>query len=279
MSTPTRFADAALRDGHYATKQLFSRDRLIAWSHRRRFETGLELARSFAGKTIIDYGCGDATFLTLLDSGPHAPARAVGAEIDAFQVDDCRRRLADRPRLAFTAIAELDDEAHLGRYDAVICMEVLEHVVDLTTVIERLWRLLSADGTLLVSVPVETGVPLLVKQATRRVAGWRGIGQYASTSGYTWDEYRASLFPGRRQHIVRPVYQADTPHPFHDHKGFNWRVLQDQLAAWFEIEQVIASPVPLLGPHLATQVWFQGRKRPIETSGVSSPWRPSEPMS
>ena len=279
MSTTTPFTDAALRDGHYATKQLFSRDRLIAWSHRRRFETGLDLARQFAGKTVIDYGCGDATFLALLDNGPQAPARAVGAEIDAFQVDDCRRRFADRPRLSFTGISELDDEQHLGRYDAVICMEVLEHVVDLTTIIERLWRLLAADGTLLVSVPVETGLPLLVKQATRRVAGWRGIGQYASTSGYTWEEYRASLFPGRRQHITRPVYHADSRHPFHDHKGFNWRLLQDRLEAWFEIQRVMASPVPLLGPQLATQVWFLGRKRPIETSGVSSTCRRSEPMS
>lgn len=31
--------------GHYERKQLLSKDRLIAWSHRRRFETGLRLAR------------------------------------------------------------------------------------------------------------------------------------------------------------------------------------------------------------------------------------------
>ena len=41
--------DAALRDGHYATKQIFCRDRLIAWSHQRRFETGLRLALRFGG--------------------------------------------------------------------------------------------------------------------------------------------------------------------------------------------------------------------------------------
>ena len=72
--------DAALRDGHYANKQIFCKDRLIAWSHRRRFETGLTLAARFAGRRMLDYGCGDGTFLALLDATAHAPAQAVGAE-------------------------------------------------------------------------------------------------------------------------------------------------------------------------------------------------------
>ena len=49
--------------------------------------------------------------------------------------------------------------------------------------------------------------------------------------------------------------------PFHDHKGFNWMVLRHKLAAYFDIEATVAAPVPWLGPHLATQVWFAGRRR------------------
>jgi SAM-dependent methyltransferase len=254
--------DAVLREGHYATKQIFCRDRLIAWSHQRRFETGLRLALGFGGLRVIDYGCGDGTFLALLSSGPHPPRLSVGAELDPFQVDDCRRRLGARPGLQFESIAALDDEAHLGRYDGVVCMEVLEHVVDLTTVLERLWRLLARDGTLLVSVPVETGAPLIVKQLARRVAGWRGIGDYPGSSPYTWAEFRASLFAGRTPHLERPVHGRDTPTPFHDHKGFNWMVLEKCLSEWFDLRRVVASPLPMLGPHLATQVWFEaGHKR------------------
>lgn len=253
--------DAALRDGHYATKQIFCKDRLIAWSHQRRFETGLALAARFAGRRVLDYGCGDGTFLALLDAGPHAPARAVGAELDVFQVDDCRHRFADRSRLRFEPIASLDAAEHRGQYDGVICMEVLEHVVDLTTVIDRLWRALAPAGCLLVSVPVETGVPLLVKQAARRVAGWRGIGDYPGTSPYTWREYVAGVFADRRPHLERPVYGLDTRTPFHDHKGFNWMALRDRLAERFDIEEVHASPLRWLGPHLATQVWFVARRK------------------
>jgi len=251
--------DSALRDGHYAAKQIFCRDRLIAWSHRRRFDTGLDLARAFAGRRLLDYGCGDGTFLALLSSTPTPPAEAVGAELDATQIDDCRARLGEHRGLSFVSIDSLDDASHRGRYGAVVCMEVLEHVVDLDTVIDRLWRVLASDGTLLVSVPVETGLPLLVKQAARAVAGWRGIGDYPGTSPYTWSEYAVSLFAGSAPHLTRPIYGGATP--FHDHKGFNWMALRDRLARRFTIDRVVASPLAWLGPRLATQVWFVARKK------------------
>jgi len=251
--------ESALREGHYAAKQIFCRDRLIAWSHRRRFDTGLELAQQFGGRRLLDYGCGDGTFLALLLSSAAPPAEAVGAELDDTQVGDCRARLGDRRGLSFVAIDTLDAPSEQGHYDAVVCMEVLEHVVDLDAIVDRLWRVLAADGTLLVSVPVETGLPLLIKQAARKIAGWRGIGDYPGTSPYTWQEYWVSVFAGSAQHLTRPVYGGATP--FHDHKGFNWMALRDRLTRRFTIDRVVASPIAWIGPRLATQVWFVARKK------------------
>ena len=79
---------------------------------------------------------------------------------------------------------------------------------------------------------METGLPLLVKQAARRIAGWRGIGDYPGTSPYSWREYCTSVFAGSRPHLVRPVYGERMP--FHDHKGFNWMALRDRLARRFD---------------------------------------------
>jgi SAM-dependent methyltransferase len=258
--------DAALRDGHYAAKQIFCKDRLIAWSHRRRFEVGLALARAFRARRLLDYGCGDGTFLALLSATGDGPAEATGAELDPYQVTDCETRLGGRAGLSFVSIESLESPGHLERYDAVVCMEVLEHVVDLDRVIDCLWRLLAPDGTLLVSVPVETGVPLLVKQTVRRIAGWRGIGDYPGTSPYTWREYCAGVFAGSKPHLTRPVYAREKP--FHDHKGFNWMALRDRLARRFVIDRVVASPFPWLGPRLATQVWFVARKRSAADSPI-----------
>ena len=253
----------AVRGGHYAAKQLYSRDRLIAWSHRRRFETGLRLARPFHGRRLLDYGCGDGTFLALLQASGVVPRASVGAELDDAQVNDCRRRLGHLPDTRFELIAALDAPGHQRAYDGVVCMEVLEHVVNVDAIVDRLWRVLADDGTLIVSVPVETGVPLLVKQAVRRVAGWRGIGDYPGTSRYTWREAAAGVLAGRRPHITRPIYSGATGVPFHDHKGFNWKALADRIRGRFTIESIIASPFAWPGPALATQVWFVARKKTV----------------
>src|SRR4051812_9128258 len=54
-----------LEQGHYARKQLFSRNAIVAWSHRRRFALARELASAGAGGALLDYGCGDGTFIAL----------------------------------------------------------------------------------------------------------------------------------------------------------------------------------------------------------------------
>ncbi len=245
--------------GHYAKKQLFSPSRLIAWSHRRRFETGVRLAKSLAGKTVLDLGCGDGTFLALLMKGDSAPKHAVGAEISAGLVDDCKNRLGHIPELDFVRTDELDDAAHRGRYDGLFCLEVLEHFVDVVPVITQMHNLIAPGGTLVLSVPVETGPPVLVKQMARRIAGWRGVGDYPGTAPYTLREFAASMFPGPRQHVVRPLHRDDNGTEFHDHTGFNWMLLKKRLSEQFTIERILTSPIRWLPPQLGSQVWFIAR--------------------
>jgi len=253
----------SVRDGHYAAKQIYCKDRLIAWSHSSRFRTGLALARPFAGRRMLDYGCGDGTFLALLHESGAAPSAAVGADLDDAQVNDCRVRLGHLQGVRFERIADLDAPRHRDAYDVIICTEVLEHVVELDAIIGSLHRMLADEGTLIVSVPVESGLPLVVKQTVRRIAGWRGIGDYKWTSAYTWRELAAGIFAGREPHITRPIYHGATGVPFHDHKGFNWKALADRLSRSFIIETIAASPVAWLGPSLATQVWFVARKKTV----------------
>ena len=250
----------AVSGGHYAQKQILSRDKLVAWSHARRFATALKLARSFAGKQILDYGSGDGTFLALAMMADRPPAAAVGAELLDDVIDDCHRRYSSEPRMRFVQVETLDGPEHTGRYDAVFCMEVLEHVFDWEPELARMSRLLAPGGTLVVSVPVETGIPVVVKQVVRTIAGWRKIGHYPGTTSYTWSELAAAVFAGRTQHVTRPVFNFGGG-PAHDHKGFNWRVLHERLKQQFEVTQVVASPFSWLGPGLATQVWFIARRR------------------
>ena len=109
----------------------------------------------------------------------------------------------------------------------IFCMEVLEHVGDPLPLLAEFERLLKPRGALVISVPIETGLPLLVKQFVRRVAGWRGIGDYPGTSSYTPRELVDERVRRveRNTSFVRCFIAADGT-VFHDHKGFNWRVLR-----------------------------------------------------
>jgi 2-polyprenyl-3-methyl-5-hydroxy-6-metoxy-1,4-benzoquinol methylase len=251
----------SVREGHYAKKQILCKDWLISWSHRSRFQIGLQLAQQFVAGRVLDYGCGDGSFLAMLMDSPTHPSVAVGVEIHPDLVEDCRARLGGYSGLSFLLKEELEVPEYQSTFDAVICMEVLEHVVEVEPMIDKLARLLTLKGKLLISVPVETGIPLLVKQTARRIAGWRGIGDYPGTSPYTLRELVSAIFAnGQQQHIVRPIHKGADGQTFHDHKGFNWMVLRQMLTRKFHLEKVLASPLDWLTPHLASQVWFILRK-------------------
>ena len=244
--------------GYYARNQLGSRSRLIAWSHQGRFRTALRIAREIEGNRQLDYGCGDGTFLGLLAS--EKQIAAVGAEIHSSIVEDCRSRFAGHDNLDFVLVSDLDRSTP-GSFDVIYCMEVLEHVTEPHLLLDRFARLLAPGGALVISVPIETGPPLVIKQIVRRIAGWRGIGHYPGTTGYSARELLSSVLAGSAQHIPRPVFRSGDGRPFHDHKGFNWRALRRLIRDRFDLVREDTSPVQWLGPHLGTQRWFVARKR------------------
>ena len=103
-----------LAGGAYARKQLYCKDRIVAWSHGSRFRTGCRLAEAFAGARLLDYGCGDGTFLAMVhDLFPEA----VGADLDPKQTADCARRFASLPGLSFVLTEDLT--AHNSRFDLI----------------------------------------------------------------------------------------------------------------------------------------------------------------
>lgn len=261
MHEPASSADP-LRSGEYARKQLFGRG-LIGWSHARRFHAARRVVQPYAGRPLLDYGCGDGTFLALVrDAFPDS----VGAEIDPALVEDARRRFgtAGGPRFIHTdEVAALPD----GAFGVVTCMEVLEHCTAEAAdgVIRALRRLVARDGVVIVSVPVETGPALLVKTAARAAAGLRGVSGYQDRERYAPGELARMVFAGAGTAIDRPVYETrfpdGSPNRYHGHKGFNWRVLADRLRRDFDLRDVRFSPVNALGGLLNSQVWMTCGRR------------------
>ena len=221
----------------------------------------MTLARQFAGKHVLDYGCGDGTFLAMALLSGNAPAACVGAELSVEHVEECSRRYHGESRLSLcagTGSRRCTAPHHLRRR---LLHGGARARGELGARSEQACPPAAPEGRLIVSVPVETGLPLLIKQSVRRVAGWRGIGHYPPTTSYSLAELASGVWAGSTQHVSRPVFDLGDG-PFHDHKGFNWMVLREFLSRQFIAGQCIGSPFAWLGPGLATQVWFVARRRP-----------------
>jgi 2-polyprenyl-3-methyl-5-hydroxy-6-metoxy-1,4-benzoquinol methylase len=246
-----------LRAGHFARKQLFCRSRVIAWSHGSRFAAARRVVEPYAGKSLLDYGCGDATFLaTVADLFPDA----VGADVDPNAIRDCRRRYADSSRFTFRLTEELD-ASHNGRYDVVTCMETLEHCVPAAEdkVFADLRRLARPGGCVILSVPIEIGPSLPMKQLVRMISGWRRLGDYQYRETYSWRELVRMTFATSNTAVPRRPYLLDPADPsteYLGHKGFNWRAMRRRVAREFELIETRFSPLAWTRGWLSSQAWF-----------------------
>jgi 2-polyprenyl-3-methyl-5-hydroxy-6-metoxy-1,4-benzoquinol methylase len=251
----------SIASGDYARKQIYCPNRVVAWSHGSRFALAARLAEPSRGGRLLDYGCGDGTFIALTHG---TFAHAVGADVDAAQLAECRRRLGSLSEVEFVQTATVASAAHTRRYDLVTCMEVLEHCTDVerVRVVAELGRLCSSRGRIIVSVPIEIGPALVGKQLFRALAAWRGQGDYQHRETYTPRELLAAAL-GRKR-LSRPEYCVDTPFGtvrYCGHKGFDWRVLERDLHSHLEVEQRHFTPMPALKGLLNSQVWFVCRPR------------------
>jgi len=243
-----------LQSGDYARKQIYCPSRVVAWSHGSRFTLAQALAREHAGGRLLDYGCGDGTFVALI----HEDFReAVGADVDGGQVAECSRRLGGLPRVRFALTSEVErDAAHA--WDVVTCMEVLEHCLEdeRRRVIGALADLLLPTGTAIVSVPIEIGPSLPGKQLFRALAGLRRLGDYAHRERYSVSEMVRSVFGHAVDRMAVERVGPQGAYRYYGHKGFDYRDVERELGARFTVVSKRFTPIPMAGPLLNSQVWF-----------------------
>jgi 2-polyprenyl-3-methyl-5-hydroxy-6-metoxy-1,4-benzoquinol methylase len=249
----------AIPAGQYARRQLGCQSRIISWSHGARFRRAVRLAGTGAGRKLLDYGCGDGTFLGLVAD---RFAECWGADIAGDQLEDCRQRFRPLPNLRFCDVSELGGDEHTHAYAVVTCMETLEHCTEpvIDRVLADLSRLCSPAGKVVISVPVEIGPSFLLKYAVRTVAGWRRLSDYRHYESYTLGNAARMLFATQSTVVPRPVYRNGSGE-FHSHYGFNWRRLRRRVAEALLIEQVQFSPLGFLGGWVSSQAWFVCRPR------------------
>jgi len=112
---------------------------------------------------VLELGCAEGTFASALKS-------RTGAEVWGIEFNPeaaaCARAVIDRVLIgdANEQIAQLPD----AYFDAIVCNDVLEHLVNPSTTLELLRRTLKPNGVVVASIPNIRYIPALSKIVFRR---------------------------------------------------------------------------------------------------------------
>ena len=121
----------------------------LRFTRPRTVSDRLEFIREyFPGGDVLDVGCGSAgSYFALAERG-RGLRRYLGVDID---VDRLSRRI---PRAEFRQVdLRRADEIGLGQFDVVLCLEVIEHLIDHEQVMRLIARSCRPGGMLLLSTP------------------------------------------------------------------------------------------------------------------------------
>lgn len=121
--------------------------------HTTRFRQVGKMIEPGGGK-ILDIGCCDGTFTRVILEKSKA-SKVIGVDALSHCVAFAKRRFARSKKMFFRTGDAHELHFKNRSFDAVFCLETLEHVVDPDEVVLEMRRVLKDDGYILVLVPSE----------------------------------------------------------------------------------------------------------------------------
>ena len=184
--------------------------------------------------SILDLGCGDGTWL--LSVAPRV-RRGLGIDLGWSGAAD---HWEPRENLEFRNEDFMQSALDGERFDIVTCLETLEHCPDPGQVLDRMASLVRVGGRVGVSVPIEHGLSLVVKELAAYATGYKRTGDRSGRWSFS-EVLRASMGDLRAVAREREEKQALT------HKGFDYREVVHDFCERFGAVRLLGTPFPLLG--------------------------------
>lgn len=153
------FVDKSYRDRNYNSPNPLRR-----FAHRTRFRKSIESIEMKDGISIMDFGAGDGLFLNQLE-GINTSLRLVGFEPYMESIQENKIQIIKD----WTQVLEISSNSAL--FDYVTCFEVLEHFSPSNQheALKKMHSIVKDSGRVIISVPIEKGIPAVVKNLIRRV--------------------------------------------------------------------------------------------------------------
>ncbi len=214
-----------------------SRNPLVRFSHRKRFLTAVNFILKENFKNLLDYGAGDGHFLKEV-SKIKTDIELTGFEPVMYNMDSEKIKYYS------------DLEGIKGqKYDVISCFEVLEHFnsVNQKEILGNIYNLLSDDGVVIISVPIEIYFPSLIKNIIR--------------IRYTKLDFKYI------RNIFKAAFAIDIPEIRNEeeyittHLGFNHKKLEVLFEENFKIIQKKNSPLKYFPVIANSQVFYKLKKK------------------
>lgn len=122
--------------------------------HTRRFKNISQLIDPVKGE-ILDIGSADGTFTEVIANQSKAK-KVVGIDILASSVKYANKRFKRNRRMKFFVADAHKLPFKANRFEAVFCLEALEHILDPQKVFQEIKRVLKRGGYVIILVPTDS---------------------------------------------------------------------------------------------------------------------------
>lgn len=143
-----QYADAVSHNIVYFS----SKPSLLRWIHEKRFRSIKSLMGNSEDKIILDAGSGEGYFLSQINA-----KEKYGIEISTKRIERAKS-ISSNQNFIRGDVKKLPFQP--GKFDIIICSEVLEHVDNYKDAIQEFKRCLRPSGKLILSFPNEKMVRL-----------------------------------------------------------------------------------------------------------------------
>lgn len=161
--------------------------------HTRRFVNIRQLIEKVGGE-ILDIGCADGTFTKVIFDAAK-PSKIFGIDVVTSSIDYTKKRFASNRKMEFLVVDASSLPFDKERFEAVFCLEALEHIFNPKNVLAEIKRVLRKGGYIVILVPTDS---LLFK------AAWWVV---LNTWGRHWRETHVQSF-NRKNDLSKVIKKA-----------------------------------------------------------------------